>query len=162
MSANRFTDFQRQIKAMHADMVKKRRAIFTGTALDAHASMVVGHPITGAPGQPVDTGYLRNSFALYIDAPSFPTDGSGRDNPGTPGMPLPAPPPAPGVIHRLLTQDVPDVTVATNTTYAEVWEHRQPTRSTLGGTGSRRLTLAGMDRLVAHNFRKVYPTGGAQ
>lgn len=152
---NTFAKFRRELDAMRADMVRKRRAIVAGTAQDAFESLVIGHPVTGAPGQPVDTGYLRNSFAFYTDTPNFPRTGTGGDNTGTTEAPLPPPRPNPAVILRMLRTDVPDVTLATNTAYAEVWEHRHPTNA-----GNLRLTLAGMDRLVSRNFRKVYPTGG--
>ena len=42
------------------------RAVYVGVATGAHESITVGSPITGAPGQPVDTGNLRSSFTLDI------------------------------------------------------------------------------------------------
>jgi hypothetical protein len=154
---NTFADFQRELGAMKADMVRKRRAIVAGTTQDAFESLVIGHPVTGAPGQPVDTGYLRNSFALYTDAPNFPKNGTGADSTGSTESPERPANPDPAVVLRMLSQDVPEVTVATNTVYAEVWEHRHPTKA-----GNLRLTVAGMDRLVDRNFKKVYPSGGAR
>lgn len=151
---NTFADFKKELAAMQADMVKKRRAIVAGTTQDAFESVVIGHPVTGTPGQPVDTGYLRNSFALYTDAPNFPKDGTGKDDAGTSDNPAAAATPNPAVILRMLSQDVPEVTIGTNTVYAEVWEHRHPTKA-----GNLRLTLGGMDRLVDRNFKKVYPAG---
>jgi hypothetical protein len=38
--------------------------VFRGVAQDTYESIVVGSPVTGAPGQPVDTGALRASWQL--------------------------------------------------------------------------------------------------
>lgn len=42
----------------------RSRALLDGCALAAHTEYKVGGPITGAPGQPVDKGALRNSIQL--------------------------------------------------------------------------------------------------
>ncbi len=42
------------------------RDVFVSLATKVHASVKVGSPTTGAPGQPVDTGNLRNSWILGI------------------------------------------------------------------------------------------------
>jgi len=44
----------------------RRKAVYVGTATAAHESIVRGRPETGAPGQPVDTGFLRNSWTIAI------------------------------------------------------------------------------------------------
>jgi hypothetical protein len=44
------------------------RGLLPAVAAHAHDSIVSGSPVTGAPGQPVDTGALRNSWQLR-----FPT-----------------------------------------------------------------------------------------
>lgn len=44
-------------------------AVYVGVATRAHKSIVgdgAPDPVTGAPGQPVDTGYLKNSWTLAI------------------------------------------------------------------------------------------------
>lgn len=38
--------------------------VFVGVAQAVHESVVEGSPVTGAPGQPVDTGNLKNSWQL--------------------------------------------------------------------------------------------------
>lgn len=56
---NRFGDkAARRIRAVHHE------AVFT-----AHRSITLGSPLTGAPGQPVDTGRLRNSWQISILSP---------------------------------------------------------------------------------------------
>lgn len=55
-----------------ADDVKRFTVLVTGrvegvgaaVAADIHASIVDGSPVTGAPGQPVDTGNLKASWIL--------------------------------------------------------------------------------------------------
>lgn len=49
--------------AAHQQTVKTRfRRVFVGVALEVEQSVKEGSTITGAPGQPVDTGYLRASW----------------------------------------------------------------------------------------------------
>jgi hypothetical protein len=44
------------------------QAAFVRAATLAHESIVNGSPITGAPGQPVDTGNLRASWQLFFES----------------------------------------------------------------------------------------------
>lgn len=46
--------------------------VFLGCVFAAMESIKVGSPLTGALGQPVDTGNLRNSWQLEFDAPRNP------------------------------------------------------------------------------------------
>lgn len=43
--------------------------VVAATGVLALESIKVGSPITGAPGQPVDTGALRNSWQLEMESP---------------------------------------------------------------------------------------------
>ena len=43
------------------------RAVYVGVAAGAHESITVGSPITGAAGQPVDTGNLRASAFTRLE-----------------------------------------------------------------------------------------------
>lgn len=45
---------------------RKEQAIFHTAVFIVHKSITVGSPITGAPGQPVQTGRLRNSWQIEI------------------------------------------------------------------------------------------------
>lgn len=45
------------------------RAVHHGSVFDAHKSITLGSTLTGAPGQPVDTGRLRNSWQIEIISP---------------------------------------------------------------------------------------------
>lgn len=53
------------------------RRVFVGSVMEAHRSITVGSPITGAPGQPVDVGALRNSYAMSWDGPTVAEISSG-------------------------------------------------------------------------------------
>lgn len=58
--------FSGQLKAF-ADQAKLRhQAVFVGTVTEIERSIMDGSEITGAPGQPVQTGNLRGSFAPPI------------------------------------------------------------------------------------------------
>jgi len=46
------------------------RAVFVNTASHAYESIVNGDTLTGAPGQPVDTGALRASWQLIFNSPT--------------------------------------------------------------------------------------------
>jgi len=54
-----FTD---DLKAFAAKVEQRQREIFTGCVDEVHGSITEGSPVTGAPGQPVDTGNLINSW----------------------------------------------------------------------------------------------------
>lgn len=90
------------------------RDAFIGLAVAAKDSIQFGSPITGAPGQPVDTGYLRNSWQIGWDTvPQFPGTGEGA-----------TPDPA-GLTPIEDTGDPMTATralIATNVEYAEVIE----------------------------------------
>lgn len=51
----------------------RRQAVFVNTAAAVKDSIVNGSAITGAPGQPVDTGTLKNSWILAFDSPDTAT-----------------------------------------------------------------------------------------
>jgi hypothetical protein len=60
--------FREGLKGFTAKVDADNKLIFTGVATAARDSVVEGSAITGAPGQPVDTGYLKASWIL-----SFPS-----------------------------------------------------------------------------------------
>lgn len=53
--------FKRKVKA-------ESQALFVNVVSHAHESIVNGSPVTGAPGQPVDTGNLRDSWQIMWEA----------------------------------------------------------------------------------------------
>lgn len=57
-------DFKDAIGRITAKVMTRSQAVFVNTASHAFESIVNGSPVTGAPGQPVDTGNLRASWQL--------------------------------------------------------------------------------------------------
>jgi hypothetical protein len=51
-----------------ADLERRRRDLFVGVATETLRSIQEGSPLTGAPGQPVDTGNLRASWQLLFES----------------------------------------------------------------------------------------------
>jgi hypothetical protein len=49
------------------------RDVFVGTVVALHGSIQTGSAVTAAPGQPVDTGNLRNSWLYEFDTPMTAT-----------------------------------------------------------------------------------------
>jgi hypothetical protein len=135
--------FRDDIRAFTVEVGDLDKAIFVETAVLAHESIVEGSSITGAPGQPVDTGALKASWHLDFEesqanittplgyAPvieddlrsSFDRSGDEPVRPKSPGG---------GTRHH---------------------------KSTVGGHQSVTLTLAGIDRLIDEAGRRVQ--GGA-
>lgn len=62
------TTFSASLKAFARKVDRRNRQIFLQTAAEVDRSIRVGSELTGAPGQPVDTGFLRTSWEL-----SFPS-----------------------------------------------------------------------------------------
>jgi hypothetical protein len=65
--------FADKFKRFSAKVETKSHDVFVATAVHAQHSIQFGSPITGAPGQLVDTGNLRNSWQL-----EFPSKESAR------------------------------------------------------------------------------------
>jgi hypothetical protein len=58
--------FASDIKRFVVKVERRNRAVYVGIATAVHGSVVRGSYITGSLGQPVDTGFLRNSWKLSI------------------------------------------------------------------------------------------------
>lgn len=65
--------FDSDLSAFAQKLESRRKAVFINTASAVKDSIVNGSPITGAPGQPVDTGTLKNSWILAFDSPDTAT-----------------------------------------------------------------------------------------
>lgn len=113
--------------ARFAQKVEARsQAVFVGTVAEAKTSIVEGSPITGAPGQPVDTGNLRSSWQAVFESRSSALIStnvayarSNEDGVARPG----------GGPYRLLSR--------------------------IGGRHSVKLTIVGLPRLVAYVTRQL-------
>lgn len=60
--------FSSDLEKFTAKVRANSQKIFVNTTSHAFESIVNGSPVTGAPGQPVDTGNLRNSWQLTFPA----------------------------------------------------------------------------------------------
>lgn len=56
------TDFRRQLLGFQVTVTNRTRAVFDGCTAEVAHSIRDGSPLTGAPGQPVDTGFLKSSW----------------------------------------------------------------------------------------------------
>ena len=56
--------FANDLAAFRAKVEARQRAVFVNTVVAVKDSITVGSPVTGAPGQPVDTGNLLGSWQL--------------------------------------------------------------------------------------------------
>lgn len=61
--------FSRRLDRMGQFSKKRYRKVYKRTVDEAFRSIVHGSPRTGAPGQPVKTGRLKNSWKRRVDGP---------------------------------------------------------------------------------------------
>lgn len=119
--------FADDIKAFQVKVQANSQKIFVNVASAAHESIVRGSPVTGAPGQPVDEGTLRNSWQLTFPQPNEALIASGGQ----------------AAAYNRAIED-------------GVGPHGPLTlRSEVGGFHSVALTIAGMPRLIADEAKKV-------
>jgi len=55
-------EFRRGIESWVESVETDSHAVFVAVATEVHRSVTVGSPVTGAPGQPVQRGTLRDSW----------------------------------------------------------------------------------------------------
>lgn len=64
--------FSDQVKGFTAKVDAKNKRVFVGVCTEVQRSVVEGSEITGAPGQPVDSGRLRASWiGEFVDEKTF-------------------------------------------------------------------------------------------
>jgi hypothetical protein len=68
-----------QIDAIITMMRKRQERLFMRTTEKMHESIVWGSPLTGAPGQPVDTGDLKRSWQLTFPGSWLSRSASGLE-----------------------------------------------------------------------------------
>lgn len=59
--------FEGELQRWTERVQSQSRDVFVRTVMAAHASIVEGSPVSGAPGQPVDTGNLKGSWQVTIE-----------------------------------------------------------------------------------------------
>lgn len=141
-------EFARSLEQLADEHDADVNTVIAALGAEMHASITVGSPETGSPGQPVDTGFLRNSWVADVGEPQFDTDGSGvkRDTEGAIVGTLPAP----GQVRVAAAKMGDRLVVATNCVYAEEIEDNHETRA-----GSVRQTHANVQRLVDRITRRM-------
>lgn len=105
----------------------RRRDVYVSLATKVHESVKVGSPVTGAPGQPVDTGFLRNSWILAI-----------------------------GVLEAVISTNV-EYAPGIEDGISQRWGTPMTVRSSVGGFHSVKLTIAGANSLLAEALRELGP-----
>ena len=56
------SDFAADLARFAEQAALRANDVFVGTTVEVQRSVVEGSTLTGAPGQPVDTGFLKDSF----------------------------------------------------------------------------------------------------
>lgn len=59
--------YESDVKRFSVKVESRVPEVLVGVAQGCHESIVNGSPLTGAPGQPVDTGALKNSWQLVFE-----------------------------------------------------------------------------------------------
>lgn len=131
--------FDAQLKAWSVKVESRTKAVFLSTAAKMHESITVGSATTGAPGQPVDTGFLRASWTLRQSM----TDATIATNVSY----------APVIEHNL--RAAYDPRGVKNERKNPNGSYRAPIKSTVGGHHSVKLTVAAADRLQAEALREL-------
>jgi hypothetical protein len=62
--------FAQDVRMFTRTVEARARDAFVGIATAVHESVQIGSALTGAPGQPVDTGRLRASWQLLFETPT--------------------------------------------------------------------------------------------
>lgn len=62
------SEFSEQVRRWTRQTTTRSREVFVNVANHVHRSVQTGSETTGAPGQPVDTGALRNSWQLTFES----------------------------------------------------------------------------------------------
>lgn len=66
---DRAAPFETQLQQFVNILDERQQAVFAGVVDATYGSIVEGSPVTGAAGQPVDTGALRDSWKVTYERP---------------------------------------------------------------------------------------------
>lgn len=132
--------FNADLNRFAVKVTARTTKVMFSTATKIHESITVGSATTGAPGQPVDTGFLRASWTLT----NFPESAEIATNVAY----------APVIEHNLRTAYNPAGKLPPRQTNAD-GSSRRPVKSTVGGHHSVKLTVAAADRLQAEAVREL-------
>lgn len=114
----------------------KSNALFINVAKDVKASIVDGSAVTGAPGQPVDTGNLKASWQLTMEAKHSALISTNVAY-------------APVIEDNLRSSFDPRGAMPVKDAL------RKPIKSTVGGFHSVKLTVGAFDRIVESKLAEL-------
>ena len=132
--------FDAALNAFSLKIEARNKAVFLSTAAKVHESITVGSATTGAPGQPVDTGFLRASWTLT----NMPDGAEIATNVAY----------APVIEHNLRTAYDAKGEKGPKRVNPD-GSFRRPVKSTVGGHHSVKLTVSAADRLLAEAVREL-------
>ena len=140
------SDFTGDLERFAAKAAQRAHDVFVQTTIDVQQSIVEGSPLTGAPGQPVDTGYLKNSWHPHFTSR---TEWETTTNVGY----------APVIEHNLRERYDYEGTRRPKELKSTIRVPGAPkgAKSTVGGHHSVALTVAGWERIVVHANTVVPP-----
>jgi hypothetical protein len=118
--------FSDQVRSFALKVDGQARDVFVGTVAAAAASITDGSALTGAPGQPVDTGALKASWQTVFETPTSAVIGT-------------------NLVYAPLIEDGISGKTGQPLTL----------RSQVGGFHSVALTVLNFDRIVADEAAKV-------
>jgi len=130
------SSFKEQMNAAALKVETKSNAVFVRTVELLRDSIVDGSPLTGSPGQPVDTGELKNSWHTTLPTPTSAIVGT-------------------NVVYAPMIEDgIRDIGERRGNATGST-QQRLTLRSEVGGFHSVKLSVAGFDRLVAQAVTDV-------
>lgn len=130
--------FADDLRIFAAKVQARNQAVFVNTCAAAKDSIQNGSPVTGAPGQPVDTSNLKASWQLTFDSPSSALIST-------------------NVVYAPFIEE--GVAPVRSGNVTGTTKQRLTLRSPVGGFHSVALTVAGLSRIVETETAKL--TGGA-
>lgn len=119
--------FSKDLRRFNEELDRRNRDVLAGTVAAVHESITEGSPITGAPGQPVQSGELKSSWQPIFESEAV----------------------------AVVATDKPYArSIEDGISYAHGGTPMQQ-RSPVGGFHSVKLTIAGFERLVANVVSRV-------
>lgn len=129
-------EFGDAIRAFEVKVKTKHQAVFAGVVAETANSIKFGSELTGAPGQPVDTGALQGSWQTDFESPESAVIGTNLEY-------------APYIEDGVVPVGSHRGNVTGDT------KQRLTLRSAVGGFHSVALTVAGFDKIVEAEAAKV-------
>lgn len=140
------SSFREQLTAFTANVRATNQAVFVGVVQEAKRSIVEGSELTGSPGQPVDTSFLKGSWIIDFPAPAEATITTNVSYAR--------------VIEDNVRAEYDPAGVDRPPGLAPAGGGRQHIKSVVGGNHSVALTVAGFNRIVETVAAREAGSGG--